>query len=162
MDGQKLATCLWLDNEAEEMVKFYKSVFKENFKEGDKTFYTTDTPSHKPMGSVLTYEFEIFGNRFMALNGGPEFKFNEAVSFVINCQDQKESDYYSDALSAVPEAEICGWLKDKFGVSWQINPVRLDEMIKSDDKEAAKRAMDAMLEMKRLNIAELEKAYKGE
>ena len=159
--GKKLVTCLWLDDEAEDMVKFYKNVFKENFKEGDITYYTTDTPSNKPLGSILTYEFEIFGNRFMALNGGPEFKFNEAVSFVIDCEDQKEVDYYWEALSAVPESEVCGWCKDKFGVSWQINPTRLDEMIKSEDKKAAKRAMDAMLKMKKLDIAELEKAYKG-
>ena len=158
---QKLTTCLWLDNQAEEMVEFYKSVFKENFREGDKTFYTTETPSNKPIGSVLTYEFEIFGERFMVLNGGADFKFNEAISFVINCEDQKEVDYYWEALSAVPESEVCGWLKDKFGVSWQVTPKRLDEMIKSPDKEAAKRVMDAMLKMKKIDIAELEKAYKG-
>lgn len=159
---QKLITCLWLDDEAEEMVSFYKSVFKENFREGDKTYYTTETPSIKPIGSVLTYEFEIFGARFMALNGGADFKFNEAVSFVIDCEDQKEVDYYWEALSAVPESEVCGWLKDKFGVSWQVTPKRLDEMIKSPDKEAAKRALDAMLKMKKIVVADLEKAYKGE
>lgn len=158
---KQLVTCLWLDAEAEEMVKFYKSIFKDNFKKGDKTYYTTDSPSNKPIGSVLTYEFEIFGQRFMALNGGADFKFNEAVSFVIDCEDQEEVDYYWEALSAVPESEVCGWLKDKFGVSWQINPKRLNEMIKSDDKEAAKRAMDAMLKMKKLIIADLEKAYNG-
>lgn len=159
--AQKLVTCLWLDDTAEEMVKFYKSVFKDNFKESDITYYTTDTPSNKPVGSILTYEFEIFGNPFMALNGGADFKFNEAVSFIINCKDQEEVDYYWNALSHVPESEVCGWLKDKFGVSWQINPTRLDEMIKSDDKEASKRAMEAMLKMKKLDIAELEKAYRG-
>ncbi len=159
--AQKLVTCLWLDDEAENMVKFYKSVFKENFKEADISYYTTDTPSHKPIGSILTYEFEIFGNHFMALNGGSKFKFNEAISFIINCEDQKEVDYYWEALSAVPESEVCGWCKDKFGVSWQINPTRLDEMIKSSDTEAAKRAMDAMLKMKKLDITDLEKAYKG-
>lgn len=159
---QKIVTCLWLDDEAEEMVNFYKSVFKENFKERDVTYYTTDTPSNKPIGSILTYEFEIFENRFMALNGGADFKLNEAVSFIINCNNQQEIDYYWEALSAVPESEVCGWLKDKFGVSWQINPKRLDEMIKSEDKEASKRAMNAMLQMKKLDIKELEKAFKGE
>lgn len=158
---QKLTTCLWLDNEAEEMGAFYKSVFKENFKEGDKTLYSTETPSNKPIGSVLTYEFEIFGNQFMALNGGANFKFNEAISFIINCESQEEVDYYWSALSAVPEAEVCGWCKDKFGVSWQITPKRLDEMIKSDNKEASKRAMDAMLKMKKIDVATLEKAYEG-
>lgn len=158
---KKLQTCLWLDDEAEEMVRFYKSVFKKHFKEGDKTYYLTETPSNKPIGSILTYEFEIFGERFMALNGGSEFKFNEAVSFIIDCDDQEEIDFYWEALSAVPESEVCGWCKDKFGVSWQINATRLNEMIKSDDKEASKRAMDAMLKMKKLNIAELEKAYEG-
>lgn len=159
--ANKLVTCLWLDNEAEEMVAFYKSVFKDNFKEGDKTFYITETPSNKPIGSVLTYEFEIFGNRFMALNGGADLKLNEAVSFVINCENQEEIDYYWNALSAYPENEVCGWCKDRFGVSWQINPIRLDQMLKSEDKEAAKRAMDAMLKMKKLVIEDLEKAYKG-
>lgn len=159
--AQKLTTCLWLDDEAEKMMDFYKSVFKDNFREGDITYYTTETPSNKPIGSVLTYEFEIFGQSFMALNGGADFKFNEAISFIINCEDQKEIDYYWESLSAVPESEVCGWLKDKFGVSWQINPKRLDEMIKSSDKEASKRAMDAMLKMKKLDIAELEKAYEG-
>lgn len=158
---QKLITCIWVDDTAEEMVSFYKSVFKENFKEGDKTFYNTKTPSNKPIGSILTYEFEIFGNRFMALNGGADFKPNEAISFIIDCEDQKEVDYYWEALSAHPENEVCGWLKDKFGISWQINPIRLNEMIKSQDKEAAKRAMDAMLQMKKLDIEALEKAYKG-
>lgn len=160
--ANKLVTCLWLDNEAEEMISFYEEVFKDNFKKGDKTFYNTETPSNKPIGSVLTYEFEIFGQGFMALNGGSEFKFNEAVSFIINCKDQEEIDYYWEALSAVPESEVCGWCKDKFGVSWQITPTRLDEMLKSDDKEAGKRAMEAMLKMKKLDIEELEKAYRGE
>lgn len=160
--SNKLVTCLWVDDEAEKMVEFYNSVFKDNFIEGDKTYYETETPSNKPIGSVLTCEFQIFGNHFMALNGGSEFKFNEAVSFVINCEDQKEVDYYWNALTANPESEVCGWLKDKFGVSWQISPTRLDEMIKSDNKEGATRAMNAMLKMKKLDIAELEKAYAGQ
>ncbi len=161
MNSKKLITCLWLDDEAEEMVAFYKSVFKDNFNDGDKTFYSTETPSNKPVGSVLTYEFEIFGQPFMALNGGANFKFNESVSFVIECDTQDEIDYYWEALSAVPEAEVCGWLKDKFGVSWQINPKQANRMWKSTDREASKRAMDAMLKMKKLIIADLEKAYKG-
>ena len=143
------------------MVSFYKSVFKDSFKEGDKAFYTSETPSSKPIGSLLTYEFEIFGQQFMALNGGAEFKFNEAVSFIINCDYQEEIDYYWNALSAVAESEVCGWCKDKFGVSWQVTPKRLDEMLKSDDKEAGKRAMEAMLKMGKIVIADLEKAYKG-
>lgn len=157
---KKLITCLWLEDEVEEMIAFYKSVFKDNFREGDKSYYTTETPSNKPVGSILTYEFEIFGHRFMALNGGASFKFNEAISLIIECEDQEEVDYYWNALSADPESEVCGWLKDKFGVSWQITPKRLDEMIKSDDKDAAKRVMDAMLKMKKIDIEELEKAYK--
>lgn len=157
----KLTTCLWLDNEAEEMVSYYKSVFKDNFKEGDKTFYTSETPSNKPIGSLLTYEFEIFDQSFMALNGGDNFKMNEAVSFVINCDTQEEVDYYWEALSAVPQAEVCGWCKDKFGVSWQITPKRLNEMVKSEDKDAAGRAMEAMLKMGKIDINSLEEAYKG-
>lgn len=157
----KLATCLWVNDTAEEMVSHYKDVFKENFKEGDKTYYTTETPSKKPIGSILTYEFEIFGKRFVALNGGADFTFNEAISFVIDCENQEEIDYYWKALSAHPENEVCGWCKDKFGVSWQINATRIDEMIKSKDKEAAKRVMDALLKMKKLLILDLEKAYRG-
>lgn len=158
----KLSTCIWIDDDDGEMISFYKSVFKDNFKEGDKTFYSTVTPSNKSIGTVLTYEFEIFGNRFMALNGGADFKPNEAVSFVINCEDQKEIDFYWNALSAVPESEVCGWCKDKFGVSWQITPKSADRMWKSEDKNAAKRAMDALLKMKKIIIEDLEKAYKGE
>jgi predicted 3-demethylubiquinone-9 3-methyltransferase (glyoxalase superfamily) len=158
---QKLITYLWLDNEAEDMVKFYKRVFKDNFKAGNKTYYTTDTPSDKPLGSVMTYEFELFGQIFVALNGGPEFKFNEAISFQIDCVDQKEVDYYWGALSAVPESEICGWLKDKFGISWQIVPKTFSKLIKSDNKEASRRVMEAMLKMKKIIIKDLEKAYAG-
>jgi predicted 3-demethylubiquinone-9 3-methyltransferase (glyoxalase superfamily) len=160
---QKLVTYLWIENDnVEEMVDFYESVFKENFSRGDKAYNVTETPGGKPVGSILVHEFDIFGHRFSALNGGPMFKFNESISFQILCEDQEEIDYYWEKLSAVPESEVCGWLKDKFGVSWQISPKMLDDIMKSDDKEAAKRATDVMLKMSKIVIADIEKAYAGE
>lgn len=162
MPIQKLITYLWFDNEAEEAVDFYKKVFKDNLKIINKIPYVTDTPSNKSVGSLMIVQFELFGCSFGALNGGPDFKFNEAVSFQITCEDQKEMDYYYDQLSAVPEAEICGWLKDKYGLSWQVSPQRLEEIMSSEDKSGAKRAMDALLKMKRLNLELLEKAFKGD
>ncbi len=158
---KQLTTYLWVDNEAEEMAAFYQKVFKDNFRQGDTTSFLIDTPSNKPIGSVMTVEFELFGQKFSALNGGPDFKFNEAVSFEIPCDTQEEVDYYYESLSAVPESEICGWLKDKFGVSWQIVPKRFIEMLKSDNADGAKRAMQAMMSMKKLLLADLENAYQG-
>jgi predicted 3-demethylubiquinone-9 3-methyltransferase (glyoxalase superfamily) len=158
----KLVTYIWFDSGAEEAVKFYKKVFGDNLKEGATTPYLTETPSNKPIGSVLTVEFELFGQRFGLLNGGPYFKPNEAVSFMIECEDQKEIDKYWSALSADPGAEMCGWLKDKYGVSWQVAPKALDAMIASKDTEAAARAMKALLGMKKIILADLEKAFKGD
>ncbi len=146
-----------MDNEAEEAANFYVSVFP-NSKIIRTEKYLTDTPSNKPIGSVLTVEFELDGNKFMILNGGTFFKVSEAVSFVIPCKDQKEMDYYYDKLSADPSAEICGWLKDKFGVSWQLNPQFLIDTMDSSDEDKKKRVFAALLEMKRLNVAELEAA----
>lgn len=157
----KLITYIWMDNEADEAVNFYKKVFGKNLKVGATSKFLTETPSNKPIGSTLTAEFELFGQRFGLLNGGPFFKPNEAVSFLIECRDQKEIDYYWKVLSHVPKAEVCGWLKDKYGVSWQVVPKVLDEMIKSKDKKAGKRTMEAMLKMKKIIIKDLEKAYEG-
>jgi predicted 3-demethylubiquinone-9 3-methyltransferase (glyoxalase superfamily) len=144
----KISLCLWFDDEAEEAAKLYTSIFKNSRITGTSK-YTTKTPSNKPVGSILTVTFELDGQQFMALNGGPMFKFNEAISLMIYCKDQKEIDYYYEKLSVVPEAEICGWLKDKFGVSWQIVTLDMGELMSS------KEAMDAMLKMKRLDINKL-------
>lgn len=147
----KISTCLWFDNEAEEAAKFYTSVFK-NSKILNTVKYTADSPSHKPIGSVLTVSFELDGREFMGLNGGPDFKFNEAISLVIKCANQEEIDYYWEKLSAVPEAEVCGWCKDKFGVSWQIVPENVDEY------SANPKSMAVVLKSKKLNIEELDRA----
>lgn len=164
---QKITPCLWFDNEAEEAANFYVQVFNENpDKKGeskivDITRYTTETPSNKPIGSVLTASFELDGNPFLALNGGDFFKLNEAVSFIIDCKDQAEVDYFWGKLSAVPESEQCGWLKDKFGLSWQVVPTKLNELLNNSDQEKAAKVMKVFLEMKKIDIAELEKAAEG-
>jgi predicted 3-demethylubiquinone-9 3-methyltransferase (glyoxalase superfamily) len=152
---QKISPFLWFDEEAEEAANFYVSVFKDS-KLGATVRYDAAAAkvSGQPEGSILTVGFQIEGVDFTALNGGPIFKFTEAVSFVVTCEDQAEIDYYWDKLSAVPESEQCGWLKDKFGVSWQIVPKNMDSLIKSP------KAMEAMLKMKKLVIAELQNANK--
>jgi predicted 3-demethylubiquinone-9 3-methyltransferase (glyoxalase superfamily) len=150
---QKISPFLWFDKEAEEAANFYVSVFK-NSKLGTVVRYDAAAAkaSGQPEGSVLTVSFELEGTNFTALNGGPIFKFTEAISFVITCEDQAEIDYYWEKLSAVPESEQCGWLKDKYGVSWQVVPKELDELIKTPG------GMQAMLKMKKLNIQELKDA----
>jgi predicted 3-demethylubiquinone-9 3-methyltransferase (glyoxalase superfamily) len=158
---KKLVTHLWFDDKAEEAVKFYKKVFGPELKIGITTKYLTKTPSKKPIGSVMTAEFELFGQRFVILNGGPFFKLSEAVSFLIECKDQKEIDKYWKALSFDPKSEVCGWLKDKYGVSWQIVPKSFDKMMAGKDKKAATRVMEAVMKMKKIVIEDLEKAYKG-
>lgn len=158
-----ITPCLWFDTEAEAAAKLYTSVFK-NSKIGTISYYPEEGHEvhGKPAGSVLTVEFEINGQNFLALNGGPQFHFSEAVSFSIECDSQEEVDYYWDALTADGgEESMCGWLKDKFGLSWQVNPRRLTELLNDSDTEAAGRVMKAMLEMRKIDIAELEKAYQG-
>lgn len=160
---QKITPCLWFDKNAEEAVKFYTSIFK-NSKICDISYYGKEGYEihHMPEGSVLTVEFELDGQKFVGLNGGPIFKFNEAVSFIIECRDQTEVDYYWEKLTADGgEESVCGWLKDKYGVSWQITPTILDELIKDHDKEKAGRVMNAMLKMKKIIISDLEKAAEG-
>ena len=157
---KKMNICLWFDNEAEAAVKYYMSVFKDG-KILSTVPYITDTPSNKPKGSVMVVYFEILGETFLALNGGPYFKLSEAVSFVVNCKDQKEIDYYWEKLSAVPESEQCGWLKDKYGVSWQIVPTAMDEMMEKGSKEQIAQVTEAFLKMKKFDIAQLQKAYEG-
>ena len=146
---QKITPNLWFDNQAEEAVNFYTSIFK-NSKIKDIARYDSASAavSGRPEGSVLTISFEIEGQDFLALNGGPIFKFNEAVSFIINCETQEEVDYYWEKLSAVPESEQCGWLKDRFGLSWQVVPTMLGKLLSGPDPMKSQRAMQAMLQMK--------------
>ena len=160
---QKVTPFLWFDNQAEEAAKFYTTIFK-NSKIGKILRY--DEASAKaaggPVGSVLTIEFEIEGQKFTALNGGPQFTFNESVSFVVNCETQEEVDYFWEKLTADGGKEsACGWLKDKFGLSWQITPRILIEMLQDKDAEKAGRVMKAMLQMEKIDIKKLKDAYAG-
>lgn len=162
---QRITPHLWFAYEAEEAANFYISIFK-NSKLGRVSRYTEEGfEVHKmPAGTVMTAEFTLDGINFLALNGGPIFKFNEAISFMINCEDQEEVDYYWNKLSegGDPKAQVCGWLKDKFGLSWQVVPSILAKMMADPDKAKANRAMHAMLQMKKLDIPTLEKAFNGE
>jgi predicted 3-demethylubiquinone-9 3-methyltransferase (glyoxalase superfamily) len=155
---QRITPCLWFDGQAEEAMRFYTSVFKKS-KERAVSRYGETGPGKK--GTVLTATFEIEGQEFMALNGGPEFKFSPAVSFIVHCKTQKKVDYYWDKLVKDGAPSQCGWLTDKFGVSWQIVPTILSEMMR--DKDAAKRdrVMAALLKMIKLDIKALKKAYEG-
>src|SRR5262245_19117561 len=159
---QKITPCLWFDNNAEEAAKFYTSIFKKS-KLGKISRYGKEGYEihGKPEGSVLTVEFEINGQTFTALNGGPVFKFNEAISFQVPCETQADVDYYWDRLSAGGDgkAQQCGWLKDRYGVSWQVVPTVLARMLQDKDRTRADKGMKAMLQMKKLDIAELERAY---
>jgi predicted 3-demethylubiquinone-9 3-methyltransferase (glyoxalase superfamily) len=157
---QKITPFLWFDDEAEEAAKFYTSIFK-NSKVGDITRYDEEAakPTGRPAGSVMTVAFQLEGQEFVALNGGPIFKFTEAVSFVVNCATQEEVDYFWSKLSAGGEESHCGWLKDKFGLSWQVVPTVLIEMLADKDAAKAKRVMKAMLEMDKIDIPVLKKAY---
>lgn len=161
---QKLTTNLWFDTQAEDAATFYVSVFK-NSSIGRVSHYGKEgfEIHGRPEGSVMTIEFNLEGSSFTGLNGGPHFKFNEAVSFIINCETQEEIDYYWNKLTegSDPKAQMCGWLKDKFGLSWQVVPVQLAEMMTDADKAKAGKVMNAMLQMKKIDLPVLEKAYKG-
>jgi len=154
----KIIPCLWFDGQAEEAMHFYTSIFR-NAKVGDIVRYTEAGPG--PAGSVLTASFELEDIRFVAVNGGPHFKFNEAVSFQITCESQAEVDYFWDKLTEGGQIQQCGWLKDKYGLSWQVTPTILIEMIGDPDAAKANRVMQAMLQMKKLEIAPLKQAYAG-
>ena len=159
MSKQKIIPCLWFDHNAEEAVNFYVSVFKHS-KIHKVTRYGDVGPG--PVGSVMTISFQIENQDFLALNGGPQFKFNEAVSLIVNCEDQKEVDELWAKLTQNGGQESqCGWLKDKFGLSWQITPIALMEMMQDRDPEKSKRVMEAMLKMKKIEIDQLEEAYEG-
>jgi predicted 3-demethylubiquinone-9 3-methyltransferase (glyoxalase superfamily) len=160
---QKITPFLWFDDQAEEAMKFYTSIFKDS-KAGKILRYdqAAARAAGRPVGSVLTIEFEIAGQKFTALNGGPEFKFNESISFVVNCDTQKEVDYFWDKLTSDGGREsACGWLKDKFGLSWQVTPRVLIEMLHDKDANKAERVMKAMLQMQKIDIKTLKDAYAG-
>ena len=161
---QKITPCLWFDDQAEEAAKFYTAIFKNSKIASIARYGKAGREVHgKPAGSVMIVAFELDGQTFTALNGGPTFKFNEAISFQINCDTQEEVDYYWEKLSegGDEKAQQCGWLKDKYGVSWQVVPTVLPEMVNNPDSEKSQRAMSAMLQMKKIDIAELKRAYAG-
>ncbi len=160
---QKITPSLWFETNCEEAINYYVSVFP-NSKIETIQYYpegATEGPMAGMAGKVLTGVFELEGQRFMALDGGPIFKFNEAVSFVVDCATQEEIDHYWEKLSAVPEAEQCGWCKDKYGVSWQIIPTALGEMMGDEDPEKVARVTEAFLSMKKFDIAKLRDAYEN-
>jgi predicted 3-demethylubiquinone-9 3-methyltransferase (glyoxalase superfamily) len=156
---QKITPFLWFDDAAEEAVKLYTSIFK-NSKIGTIARYSEEAAnaSGRPKGSVMTITFELDGQEFMALNGGPHFKFTEAVSFVVNCETQAEVDEFWEKLSAGGQPGPCGWLKDKYGVSWQIVPTALGKLLSDPDPQKSKRVMAAMLQMTKIDIERLEQA----
>jgi len=155
---QKITPFLWFDNQAEEAINFYTSVFKDS-KILIVAKYGKEGPG--PEGTVMTAKFMIEGQEFVALNGGPQFTFSEAISFVINCENQEEIDYYWDKLSEGGEEQGPGWIKDKYGVSWQVVPVILTEMLSDEDPLKSQRVMAAMMQMMKLDIKTLKDAYKG-
>ena len=152
---QKITPHLWFDKEAKEAAEFYTSVFAKSRIKGTTTLHNT------PSGSVDIVTIELLGQEFMLISAGPLFKFNEAISFIVHCDTQKEMDYYWEKLSAVPEAEQCGWLKDKYGLSWQIVPTVMDNMLKDNDAKKVARVTEAFLKMKKFDIEALTRAYEG-
>jgi predicted 3-demethylubiquinone-9 3-methyltransferase (glyoxalase superfamily) len=153
---QKITPHLWFDKEAREAAEFYTSVFPKSKITNSTTLH--DTPSD----TVDVVTFELSGQEFMAISAGPLFKFNESVSFIVYCDTQEEIDYYWEKLSAVPEAERCGWLKDKYGLSWQIVPTVMNEIMKDKDRDKLARVTEAFLKMKKFDIGTLQRAYRGE
>lgn len=161
---QRITPFLWFMDEAEEAARFYTGIFKNSRIKAITRYGTAGFEAHhRPAGSVMTVAFELDGQSFTALNGGPVFTFNEAVSLQVNCATQDEIDYYWEKLSAGgdPQAQQCGWLKDRYGLSWQIVPNFMDELFEDEQSPGAQRAMEAMLKMKKLDIAELRGAYAG-
>ena len=161
---QRIAPCLWFDDQAEDAARFYTGIFKNSRIGRISRYGKAGYEIHgRPAGTVMTVDFELDGMPFTALNGGPAFKFNEAVSFQINCKTQEEIDYYWEKLTAGGDkkAQQCGWLKDKYGLSWQVVPIELVDMVADHTSEKSQRAMTAMLQMKKLDIAALKRAYAG-
>jgi predicted 3-demethylubiquinone-9 3-methyltransferase (glyoxalase superfamily) len=169
MNGmQKIVPSLWFDKECEQAINFYVSVFNGSPRKGPQSRIVSITRYEPGMqvpgademaGKVLTATFELAGQKFMALDGGPIFRFNEAVSFYVECDGQEEVDYFWNKFSAVPESEQCGWLKDKFGLSWQIVPKQMGELLGSPNRKKAIAATNAMLQMKKIVIADLQRAF---
>jgi predicted 3-demethylubiquinone-9 3-methyltransferase (glyoxalase superfamily) len=159
MADKALTTCLWFDTQGEEAAHFYLGIFNDS-KLGRIGRYTDAGPG--PAGSVMVVEFELNGQKFVALNGGPQFTFNESISFQIPCADQAEVDYYWSRLSEGGQEVACGWLKDRYGVSWQVVPTAVIDLIGDPDPEKAARASKAMLSMTKLDIAAIQQAYAGE
>ena len=159
MPQQKIVPNLWFDTEAEEAARFYVDLF-DDARIVNVAHYTEAGP--RPAGTVMTVEFELNGQRFVGINGGPQFKFDEAVSFQISCEDQDEVDYFWSRLSEGGEESQCGWLKDRFGLSWQVVPKGMEEIFSDPDPERARRAMEAMLGMRKIDIAEMRRAADGE
>jgi len=161
---QKIAPFLWFDTQAEEAAKYYVSIFKNSKIDRISRYGEAGRETHqRPVGSVMVVEFTLEGQRFFALNGGPNFHFTEAISLFIACKDQAEIDYYWNKLTAGgdPEAQVCGWLKDRYGVSWQVAPANFAELLGDPNDPGAQRAMAAMMEMKKIEIAKLEEAREG-
>jgi predicted 3-demethylubiquinone-9 3-methyltransferase (glyoxalase superfamily) len=156
---QKITPFLWFDNRAEEAVQLYTSVFK-NSRVLKTSYYGDNAPM--PKGTVMVVSFQLEEQTFNAINGGPAFQFSPAISFVVNCETQEEIDFLWEKLTEGGQAQSCGWLKDKFGISWQIVPVQLGDLMSSKDSEKSNRAMQALWKMGKLNIAELQKAFDGE
>jgi predicted 3-demethylubiquinone-9 3-methyltransferase (glyoxalase superfamily) len=157
----RITPCLWFDDQAEQAAKYYVKFFKNSKIRKIARYGEAGREQHgRPPGSVMIVEFELDGQPFTALNGGPHFKFNEAVSLQVRCKDQKEVDYYWKKLTAGgdPAAQVCGWLKDKYGLSWQIVPTALGELMKGKDPKKSEMVMEAMLQMKKLDIAALKRA----
>ena len=161
---QRISPCLWFDHQAEDAAKFYAGIFKNSKITKISRYSEAGREVHgRPPGSVMTVAFELDGQTFTALNGGPLFKFSEAISFQIDCETQQDVDHYWEKLSEGGDAKAqqCGWLKDKYGLSWQVVPRVLVEMLSGPDSEKSQRAMKAMLKMKKIDIAELQRAYAG-
>jgi predicted 3-demethylubiquinone-9 3-methyltransferase (glyoxalase superfamily) len=154
----KIIPNLWFDTEAEEAAKYYTSVFKDS-RIVNVTHYTEAGP--RPAGMVMTVEFELDGQRFVGINGGPQFSFDEAVSFQVNCEDQEEIDYYWERLSEDGEEGPCGWLKDRYGLSWQVVPTGMEQMLNDPDPQRGERAMRTILGMRKIDIAALREAADG-
>lgn len=164
ISARKITPCLWFDDQAEAAARLYTGIFKNSRITAITRYGTAGFETHhRPPGSVMTVAFELEGQSFTALNGGPLFQFTEAISFQVSCNTQNEIDYYWDELSAGgdPAAQVCGWVKDRFGLSWQVIPEDMDEMFADETSASSQRAMEALLTMKKIDIAALRNAYAG-
>jgi predicted 3-demethylubiquinone-9 3-methyltransferase (glyoxalase superfamily) len=163
LSAQKITPCLWFDTQAEEAARFYVSIFKNSKIRAVTRYSKAGREVHgKPPGSVMTVAFEVDGQAFVALNGGPHFKFNEAISFQISCETQEEIDHFWNKLSENGQERPCGWLKDRYGVSWQVVPAVLAQMLMDADAEKVERVTKAFLQMKKFDVAALQRAHAGE